>query len=40
MLIPVGEVEFDSGNHLHPSDAGYEAMDRAVNLQLFTMPPF
>jgi lysophospholipase L1-like esterase len=27
---------YDSGDHLHPSDAGYEAMGNAVNLQLLT----
>ena len=27
--------EFDSGDHLHPSDAGYKAMGEAVNLELF-----
>ena len=26
---------FDSGDHLHPSDAGYEAMGNAVDLKLF-----
>ena len=26
---------YDSGDHLHPNDAGYEAMGRAVDLQLF-----
>ena len=26
---------FDSGDHLHPSDAGYEAMGNAVDLRLF-----
>ena len=25
----------DSGDHLHPNDAGYEAMANAVNLALF-----
>lgn len=29
--------EYDSGDHLHPSDAGYQAMSEAVNLALF--PP-
>ena len=27
--------EYDSGDHLHPGDAGYEAMGRAVPLSLF-----
>jgi len=26
-------AEFDSGDHLHPNDAGYEAMARAIDLQ-------
>lgn len=26
---------YDSGDHLHPGDAGYEAMARAINLTLF-----
>jgi lysophospholipase L1-like esterase len=26
---------FDSGDHLHPNDAGYEAMGHAVDLELF-----
>ena len=26
---------FDSGDHLHPSDAGYKAMGEAINLKLF-----
>ncbi len=26
---------FDSGDHLHPSDAGYQAMANAINLELF-----
>jgi len=28
--------EFDSGDHLHPSDAGYNAMAQAFDLSLFT----
>ncbi|HUI59534.1 MAG TPA: GDSL-type esterase/lipase family protein, partial [Steroidobacteraceae bacterium] len=27
--------EFDSGDHLHPSDAGYVAMANAIDLGLF-----
>ena len=26
---------FDSGDHLHPNDAGYEAMARAIDVSLF-----
>jgi lysophospholipase L1-like esterase len=26
---------YDSGDHLHPSDAGYKAMDEGVDLKLF-----
>jgi lysophospholipase L1-like esterase len=29
---------YDSGDHLHPNDAGYEAMAAAINLQLLTAP--
>ena len=28
--------EYDSGDHLHPSDAGYEVMANAVDVGLFT----
>jgi lysophospholipase L1-like esterase len=28
-------AEFDSGDTLHPSDAGYEAMGEAIDLALF-----
>ena len=28
-------AEFDSGDHLHPNDAGYKAMGQAVDLALF-----
>ena len=28
---------FDSGDHLHPSDAGYQAMADAIDLRLFRM---
>jgi len=27
--------EYDRGDHLHPNDAGYAAMGRAVDLALF-----
>jgi lysophospholipase L1-like esterase len=27
--------EFDSGDHLHPNDAGYVAMGNAIDLTLF-----
>jgi lysophospholipase L1-like esterase len=27
--------KYDSGDHLHPSDLGYQAMAEAVNLELF-----
>ncbi|MBS0451632.1 MAG: SGNH/GDSL hydrolase family protein [Proteobacteria bacterium] len=30
--------EYDSGDHLHPNDAGYEAMANVVNLQALLMP--
>jgi lysophospholipase L1-like esterase len=26
---------YDSGDHLHPNDAGYQAMANAVDLSLF-----
>jgi lysophospholipase L1-like esterase len=29
------QIAFDSTDHLHPSDAGYEAMARAIDLTLF-----
>ena len=29
-------AEFDSGDHLHPNDAGYQAMADAIDLGLFT----
>lgn len=29
------KAEFDSGDHLHPGDAGYKAMGQAVDLRLF-----
>jgi lysophospholipase L1-like esterase len=28
--------EFDSGDHLHPNDAGYAAMGSSIDLGLFT----
>jgi lysophospholipase L1-like esterase len=31
-------AEFDSGDHLHPNDAGYAAMGNAVDLSLFEEP--
>ena len=30
------KAEFDPGDHLHPNDAGYEAMANAVDLAIFT----
>lgn len=30
--------EFDSGDHLHPNDAGYKAMAEAVDLSIFRSP--
>ena len=30
---------YDSGDHLHPSDAGYKAMGEAIDLKLFTLRP-
>jgi lysophospholipase L1-like esterase len=27
---------YDSGDHLHPKDAGYKAMGEAIDLKLFT----
>jgi len=29
------KAEFDSGDHLHPNDAGYIAMGNAIDLSLF-----
>jgi len=29
-------AEFDPGDHLHPNDAGYEAMANAIDLSIFT----
>ena len=31
-----GLAAFDSGDHLHPNDAGYKAMGDAIDLALFT----
>jgi len=31
-------AEFDPGDHLHPNDAGYQAMADAVNLAIFAPP--
>jgi lysophospholipase L1-like esterase len=28
-------AEFDSGDHLHPNDAGYKTMANAVDLAIF-----
>ncbi len=30
---------YDSGDHLHPNDAGYAAMANAINLRLFQLEP-
>jgi lysophospholipase L1-like esterase len=30
-MLPI----YDSGDHLHPNDAGYEAMANAIDLRLF-----
>ena len=30
------EAEFDPGDHLHPNDAGYEAMAAAIDVSVFT----
>ena len=32
------KVEFDSGDHLHPNDAGYKAMGESIDLSLFKSP--
>ena len=31
--------QYDSGDHLHPNDAGYQAMANAINLKLFKHNP-
>ena len=31
--------QYDSGDHLHPNDAGYQAMGNAVDLSLFKAAP-
>jgi len=36
---PMVQRAFDSGDHLHPGNAGYEAMGRAVPLSLFRSAP-
>jgi lysophospholipase L1-like esterase len=30
------QADFDSGDHLHPNDAGYEVMVDSIDLQLLT----
>jgi hypothetical protein len=30
---------FDSGDHLHPQDAGYKAMDDSIDLKTLTARP-
>ena len=30
--------DYDSGDHLHPNDAGYKAMGEAIDLALFRKP--
>jgi hypothetical protein len=30
--------QYDSGDHVHPSDAGYQVMANAIDLSLFTKP--
>lgn len=32
-------AEFDSGDHLHPNDAGYQAMADAIDLKIFEAAP-
>ena len=32
------KAAYDSGDHLHPNDAGYEAMAGAIDLKLLTRP--
>lgn len=36
VLLPA----YDSGDHLHPNDAGYAAMATAVDLGIFLFPPY
>jgi lysophospholipase L1-like esterase len=31
-------LEYDSGDHLHPSDAGYDAMANSIDLKIFDQP--
>ena len=33
------QAQYDSGDHLHPSDAGYQAMANAINLKFFKHAP-
>ena len=33
------KAAYDSGDHLHPNDAGYRAMADAVDLELFGVKP-
>ena len=32
------QANFDSGDHLHPNDAGYKVMADSIDLQLLTKP--
>jgi lysophospholipase L1-like esterase len=34
----VFKAEYDSGDHLHPGDAGYKAMAESIDLSLFAQP--
>jgi lysophospholipase L1-like esterase len=31
--------DYDSGDHLHPKDAGYKAMGESIDLKLFVNEP-
>ena len=33
------QAEFNSGDHLHPKDAGYKAMANSIDLKLLTARP-
>jgi lysophospholipase L1-like esterase len=33
------QADFDSGDHLHPNDAGYKAMADSIDLRLLTEQP-